>query len=451
MRELTTASPPERTTASLPDAAPAAVRPGSGVAALRESMTRGATVMVMLTLAASAVNYASNIIFSRLLNPAEFGDLTAVLAFSVIAALPTAAAQTMIAERVARNAAQGQVEQMRWFIRHALGHVVTVAALVGVLYALALPLMIELLEIRAPGPAIALLPLLVLTFISPVALGVLQGMDRFIAFGVMVLAVAVSRIAFGVPWAAAGGGSGGAVGGQAIGFFVVLLAAAWILRDQLMPRGTGAATSGMKRRPTPATLSASAAFIAFAVISNLDILLAKMFLTPHDVGLYAALATVAKIVIFLPAAVAVVMVPNAARARHSPEASRRVLRIAALLVFATTLIAAVPAVLAPELMIRVMFGDEYVGAEHGILPIVCAGAGLAILYLLVTYAVAIDDRRWTLIVVGGIAFQVGGIAAFHASPAQVATVQALAVLAVLAMNELAFHSLLRPRRALRRR
>jgi O-antigen/teichoic acid export membrane protein len=410
-------------------------------------MTRGATVMVLLTLVASAVNYASNLIFSRLLNPAEFGDLTAILAFAVIAALPTGAAQTVIAERIARNAAEGRTEQNRWLIRHALGHVVTVAAMVGVLYALSLPLVIELLEIRAPGPAIALLPLLVLTFISPVAVGVLQGMDRFIAFGVMTLAIAVSRIAFGVPWAAAGGGSGGAVGGQAIGLFVVLLVTGWILRDQLLPRGSGAATSGIKRRPTPAALSASAAFIAFAVISNLDILLAKLFLTPHDVGLYAALATIAKVVIFLPAAIAVVMVPNAARARHSPAASRRVLRIAALLVVATSLIAALPAAVAPGFMIRVMFGGEYLAAQNGVLPMVFAGAGLALLYLLVTYAVAIDDRRWTWIVVAGVALQVAGVAAFHASPAQVATIQAAVVLVVLLLNEAAFHSLLRPQRS----
>ena len=123
-------------------------------------------------------------------------------------------------------------------------------------------------------------------------------------------------------------------------------------------------------------------------------------------GLYAALATVAKVVIFLPGAVAVVMVPNAARARHSPEASRRVLRLAALLVLATTLVAAIPAALAPELVVRVMFGSDYVNASDGVLPIVGAGAGLALLYLLVTYAVAIDDRRWTLLLLAGVVAQI---------------------------------------------
>lgn len=416
-------------------------------ATLRTRMLRGATAMVLLTLLANVVNYGSNLLFSRMLSPEEFGDLTAILALSVIAAVPTGAAQTLIAERVARNLAANRMEDLRYFVRHALAHVMTVALLVGVVYAVAIPLVWHALALQAPGPAIALLPLLMLMFISPVALGVLQGMDRFVALGVMTLAIAVSRIAFGVPWVSAGGGPGGAVGGQAIGLVVVLLGAGWMLRTQLMPRGSGAATTGLKRRPTPAAISASAAFVGFAVLSNLDVLLAKLFLNSHDVGLYAALTTVEKIVIFLPSAVAFVMVPNAARARHSAQASRRVLRIAALLTLVTTLVAAIPAAAAPTLVLRIMFGHKYLAAHSGVLPIVAAGAGFALLYLLVTYVVAMDDRRWTRILLLGVFCQVLGISLFHDSPAEVATVQAVVALLVLLMNEVAFHSLLRPVRA----
>ena len=51
--------------------------------------------MVGLTLLASVTNYGSNLIFGRLLTPASFGDLTALLALALIAATPTIAAQTM--------------------------------------------------------------------------------------------------------------------------------------------------------------------------------------------------------------------------------------------------------------------------------------------------------------------------------------------------------------------
>jgi O-antigen/teichoic acid export membrane protein len=259
----------------------------------------------------------------------------------------------------------------------------------------------------------------------------------------MLLAVAASRIAFGVPWALSpAGGSGGALAGQALGVAVVLVCAGWLLRGDLIGRGTGAATSGLRRKPDVRAVSAGLAFVAFAVISNLDILMAKLFLPSEDVGLYAALSTIGKVVMFLPGAIAVVMVPNAARARHSRGEAGRVLRIAAMLVLVTTVIAAVPAALEPELVIRTMFGAEYLGATNGVLPMVCAGAGMALLYLLVIYSVAIEDRRWTMLIGAGIVLQVVGISLFHDSPTQIAVVQAVVAGTVLAGNELGFHRLI---------
>jgi O-antigen/teichoic acid export membrane protein len=362
----------------------------------------------------------------------------------VVITIPTGAAQTVIAERIASYRAAGRFDRVGYLIRYAFAHVVVIAIAVGVLYTLSIPLIVNLLDLQATGPAIALAPLVMLTFLLPVAMGTLQGMDRYLAYGSMLLAIAVSRIAFGVPWALSpAGGSGGALAGQALGVGVVLVCAAWLLRsDLIIRRGTGAATSGLRRKPDVRAVSASLAFIAFAVISNLDILMAKLFLPSKEVGLYAALSTIGKVVMFLPGAVAVVMVPNAARARHSSRDAGRVLRIAAMLVVVTTIIAAVPAALQPELVIRTMFGADYLGATNGVLPIVCAGAGMALLYLLVIYSVAIEDRRWSMLIGAGILLQITGICLFHDSPAQIAVVQAVVAGAVLLGNELAFHRLL---------
>ena len=416
---------------------------------LMSRMGKGASVMVFLTLVASGVNYASNLIFSRVLEPASYGDLTALLALLVVLTVPTVAAQTVIAERVASSLAAGQLDRARYLIRHALAHVAVIAMVVGFVYTLSIPFIVDLLDLQATGPAIALAPLVTLTFLLPVAMGTLQGMDRYLAFGFMLLAIAVSRIAFGVPWAStAAGGSGGAIAGQALGVGVVLAGAAWLLRGDLIGRGTGAATSGLRRKPDVRAVSAGLAFVAFAVISNLDILLAKLFLSSEEVGLYAALSTIGKVIMFLPGAVAVVMVPNAARARHTRRESARVLRIAGLLVAATTLVAALPAALAPEFLVETMFGSDYTDATAGVLPIVCAGAGMSLLYLLVIYSVAVEDRRWSLLLGAGIALQVIGISIFHDSPAQIALVQAIVIGIVLLGNELRFHSLLMtPRRS----
>ncbi len=404
---------------------------------------RATTVMVGLTLLASVTNYASNIIFSRLLSPASYGDLTALIAFSVIAAVPTGAAQTVVAERIAVLLAEGEHERVRYLIRHAVAHIGMLALIVGFVYALCIPLLEQVLDLQTVGPAIALAPLLVMSFLMPVCFGVLQGMERFVALGAVMLVVALSRIVIGVPWALAGGGAGGPLFGQALGCLAVLGAIAYLSRHHLLRGGTGAARAGLRRVPDRRTLAAGGVFIGFALISNLDVLLAKLLLTARAAGEYAALVTVEKIVIFLPGAVAVVMVPSAAKAMHLEGSARRVLRVAALLVAITTLLVAVPAALSPHLVLRLMFGVKYEHAAAGVLPIVCAGTCLALLYLLVVYTVAIEDRRLVWLFAGGVTLQVSSIAALHSSPTQIATVQACVIALLLIVNECIFHPIVR--------
>lgn len=408
-------------------------------------MRKGMSVMAIFTLLASGVNYASNLVFSRLLDPVGFGELTALLALAVIVVIPTGAAQTVIAERIAVHNHAGDLDRVRYIVRHAIAHVGVIALAVAALVAACVPLIVDVLDLRNPGPVIALAVFVFFAFLQPIVLGVLQGLERFTAFGTMQLAIAVSRIGFGVPWVLAGGGAGGAIGGQAVGAAVVVLGTAWLLRDLIPVRGSGAATTGLRRRPDVRTVSASGAFVAFAVLSNLDLLLAKLFLSPEDVGIYAAIATVGKIVLFLPMAVSVVLVPSAAKERASDGAGGNALRAAGIAVVGSALLAAVPMALFPDLVVSLMFGDGYEAASAGVLPIVIAGGAFSMLYLLVVYVVAIADRRWGVLLALGVVLQVGGVAAFHETPAQIATVQAVVAVVLLVINEIRFHSVIRRR------
>jgi O-antigen/teichoic acid export membrane protein len=416
---------------------------------VRGSVTRrmagGMAAMAVLSTVANILNYASSLVFSRVLEPIGFGELTSLLALSIVLAVPLGAAQTVVAERITRARLAGEEDRVRYLIRYALGHVTVLSLIVGVIYVACIPLVVQVLDVREPGPAIALAPLVVLTFLNVVSQGVLQGMERFTAFGVLLFGMAISRLAFGVPWAYAGGGAGGAIAGQALGILVVNIALAWRYRDWLIGRGSGAASRGARRKLDLAGISASGAFVGFALLSNLDLVLARVYLDNHDAGVYAALATVAKVMIFLPSAVAVLMVPSAARAHAETGSGGRVLRLCAVLVAGAAVVCAIPALVAPDLVLKVMFGGGYEAAVDGVLPAVLAGAGLAMLNIVCVYSVTIRDRRWMFLLVGGVGLQIVALGLFHSSPEEIAWVQATVALVVLLVNEALFHSV-RPRR-----
>lgn len=418
----------------------------TSIARVRAALGSGVGVMVVLTFLAAVTNYASNLVFSRVLSPESFGDLTALLALTVVVAVPTGAAQTVVAERLAVAEHEGRLERSAYLIRHSVAHIGLYAFILGLVYVPAIPLVKSALDLQAIGPALALAPMLVLSFFTPLAFGILQGLERFVALGCVLLFVALSRIAFGVPWALAEGGAGGALLGQAVGNGLALAAVAWFARERLLRGGTGAATAGILRRPDQRALAASGAFMGFALLSNLDVVLAKLLLDGQEAGQYAVLATIGKIIVFLPGSIALVMVPSAARARHTTGSAASVLRTAGALVLVTSLLFAVPAALEPRLVVETMFGRRYLGATDGVLPCVIAGAGLALLNLLVVYTVAIQDRRWIVLVLGAVVLQIGAITLLASDPAGVATVQAFVVWGTLLLNETFFHPMLRAER-----
>jgi O-antigen/teichoic acid export membrane protein len=411
-----------------------------------KAVSRGTVVYVLLTQAANAINYASNLVFSRQLGTVGFGELTSLLALALVLAVPLGAAQTIVAERVAVAHAAGDQERVAFLARHALGHVFTLGSIAGIVYLACIPLIISVLDIREPGPVIALAPFVVLNFVSTVATGVLQGTRRFTALGWLIFAAAASRLAFGLPWAMAGGGAGGAIGGQSLGLLVVMLVVGWRFRSSWAPRGTNAAALGMRRRLDMRTFSASGAFVGFAILSNLDVVLSRLYLDGDAAGVYAALSTIAKLIIFLPIAIAVLMVPRAAIAHATDgQDGAGVLRSAVWAAMASCLLIAVPAVAFPGKLVDLMFGAGYETARDGVLPMVLAGAGLATLYIICTYSVAIRDRRWLILLAIGIVVQVTTIGLMNDTPVDIAWAQAITIGIVIALNELAFHSL-RPRR-----
>ncbi len=433
---------------------PAQEAPPLAIESKRRSIRQfgqGASVMVVLTALANACNYGSNLVFGHVLSTAAYGDFTALIALVTLLAVPTGAAQTVIAERIAVLMAERNYDRVRYLIRYAWAHGVTLALTVGIVYTACIPLVKSALGLQSLGPALALAPLVFVSVLTPVFYGVLQGMERFVVLGALSLVVAGSRIVFGVPWTLAGGGAGGPLFGQALGTIVAIAAAIAVLRSYMLRRGTGAAGAGIRRIPDGRTVAAAGAFVGFAVLSNLDVLLVKLFLPARSAGEYAALVTIEKAIIFLPMAVAIVLVPAAAKARVTEGSSARILRLAALLVSSTIAISALPPLIAPHLVLTVMFGAKYQAATAGVRPIVLAGAALSLLYLLVVYTVAIQDRRWVRLLIGGVLLQVAAISLFHSSPTEVAFAQAFVITSVLVINELLFHPILRGERWLARR
>jgi O-antigen/teichoic acid export membrane protein len=366
-----------------PVAAPLAASP---------SLPRAGLVVAPAMALANGLNYAFNLVMLRLLEPAAYGALGALLALILIGTVPGLAVQAVVARHTALRAGDRAAVAELW--SRTLVAAAWLSAALGLLVAAAAPLLAAFLHLGSLGPALWLAAnVLPLPLVSALQ-GMLQGVQRFGALAATLLLNAAVRLAVGVALVLAGHGVDGAlaasVAGSGLAMLLPLALLRPVLREAPPARRRGwraAATGGAIGAETGA---AALAFLGLLLLTNVDLLLARHYLAPRASGLYAAGSVIAKIAYWAPQFVATIVFPRLAT---GGAARRRLLARAAAVVagLGAALLLAVAA--APGLAVALPFGDGYRGVGPDLPLFAALGTALALAQLLLFSGIAAGDRR----------------------------------------------------------
>ncbi|MGH2537867.1 MAG: hypothetical protein ACRDHL_10770, partial [Candidatus Promineifilaceae bacterium] len=193
-------------------------------AAFSAPAARQSGLLFGLDTLANLVDYGFHLYLGRALFPADFALVQTLNAVLLIVMATAAMLQPVVARFVGeeRAAAEGQAETQAVFqaffrLGAALGLALTVAV-----WLLRTPIG-RLLNV--PPAAVALSSgMLLLALLRPVVSGVLQGQERFVAYGLLRLGAAVARLAAAVALLSLGGGALAAVAALPLGSAAALLA-----------------------------------------------------------------------------------------------------------------------------------------------------------------------------------------------------------------------------------
>jgi O-antigen/teichoic acid export membrane protein len=264
--------------------------------------------------------------------------------------------------------------------------------------------------------ALAMTASIPLTFRSAYA----RGQKKFAIASFSQLIGAGVKIIFSVGLVILGLGASGAVlgivGAQLVAF---LYAARWAYRLGFRrPRDTHYGTLPDLRLVAPELKYAGVTFLGLLTITlmmSVDVILAKYYFDPRTAGLYAGIATVARIAFFLAAPIAQVLMPLVKIDRPGQE-NRRLLAKSLGLTALVCSGVALACTLFPYVIVRVMMGGDY-AAYAALLPrLTFAVCLIASVNLVSMYFLSL--RRKTIVFVGmaGFALTLALMIAWHASP-----------------------------------
>ncbi|CAM3492797.1 lipopolysaccharide biosynthesis protein [Nocardioides zeicaulis] len=353
----------------------------------------GSGGIVVGTAVMNVCTFGFTIVAAGILDTASYGAFFALLNLLMVVSVVNMGLQATAARRiVADPGAVDVVERSILRVGYA-----TSLAVGGALLVLS-PAVTWLLQLDSVVPALVLAALAVPTTMMGAQVGILQGEKRWPELSWVYVLAGVPRIA-GLALLWLHPGESVALFGSGLGYVAPVVLGWWVLRRPRHTHGTGPVTAEPVEDSSPwpvlrEALHSAQALLAFFALANVDIVVARHVMGEHDSGLYAVGLLVAKIMLYLPQFVVIVMFPSLATAHERRRAVVRgtgaILALGAACTLGVVLLAGVAADLLRSEKLAAVAGHLWLFAVLGTL--------LSIIQLLV-YATLARRGRFSIALV----------------------------------------------------
>ena len=323
-------------------------------------LARASAWMFIGGIAGGLLGYVFQVLMGRMLSTQEYGLFSAMMALCAVLAAPLGTLMMVVSRKVSEY----RTRQDSGSITHLYYSINIRTAVVGALilggYLFLVPQIQFYLKVPSIIPVYLLGTLLFLSYAIVINNAFLQGLQRFIWLSANGAIAVLFKIIFSAVFIWLGYGVAGALGGA-----ILAVIAGWIITYGALHRSLGEGrglpfqTEHLSIKPALPVLAAN---VAFATMTQLDIVLVNYYFPAHEAGLYAAASILGKAVMYLPGGIAMALFPMVAENHARSQGSAHLLLQA---VGLTTLLSGAGAVfyfLFGEEIVALLYGEHYRGA-----------------------------------------------------------------------------------------
>jgi len=337
---------------------------------------RGAVSFLLATAGVNASNFFFHIVVSRLLGPAHYGAVGAILSILSLMAVPVGAAQLAVTQAVIGHINNGQSFSLSRLIWRAF----MVGFFAMLAFAALTPTIDGFLYISSPLPLYLVAAWIPFATVGAVLQGALIGEYRFraVAFAVFAGGGPV-RLLFGAGLVLAGAGVTGAIIATIFAQAFSTISLLFSARQKLRGDSQRSVVRSTRRDMTLSIASIG----SYTALIGVDTFLARHFFVATVAGQYAAGAIAAHIALFVPSAIVAVAFPHWVSGEGTGLSSRKAFVQALKFTVLLGILSACALTVLSGLVVHVLFGSSYTRAVPivGLLAFASAVIGMISLFI----------------------------------------------------------------------
>ena len=380
-----------------------------------DDMLRHGSMMVVAGVLVGVFNYLYQITMGIMLAPAEYGTLYSLIALTTIITILSQALQISVIKYTSTFFSQRMMQRVHYLWRYSLKRAIIGGFVIFAVLALFSPLLTRFLDIDNYWYLFIIFGSLILAFALPVNYGVLQGLQRFISFGISSTLSTFLKLTLALILVYLGLGVYGALLPHLLVAIVIFGVTAYFLKDLTLAGEEQVALNGLYQYAGLALLATT----AFLVLTNVDIILVKHYLDADTAGTYSAISVLGKISLFLPAGVVVAMFPKAAELSERGANHRSLIAKSIVSTLGLCSIILIAYLFFPEQITNVVFRDNYPAAAPHLFEYGLAMTFFAMAYLLFHYLLSLNRTKAAFPMLGCMVLQLVLIIAFHENMAEI--------------------------------
>ena len=385
------------------------------------------------SMAVAVINYLYYPVLGRMLSTAHFGEVQALISVFLQVSLLLA----VIGNVTVNIVANAKDKKVRNHTAYELERATTIlmAIIIGTAYLFIVPIQ-HFLQFDSPWPIVVLGLSLVMGAVASMRGAFIRGVKAFKQVSIFGLIGSISKLIFAVIFVAAGFDAAGAIAGLVVAQLLTYL------YERRAARKLGLIKEGedkLFRWPDISIVKPQLPYaglvlvvsLSTTVLFSIDTILAKHYFSPETAGLYAGIATTARIIYFATGSIATVLLSSVVIS--NPKGKNRKLLLSSIGI-ATLVGGSILAFMSvfPHFTVTVLLGAKY-DALGNLLPLLALTMFLlSLVNLVFSYDLALRRPSIAVISTIGVSVTALAISLHHATP--LAIVQSLLIGAVTLLS-----------------